>query len=138
MRPVVICFHFSIFEVSETSDNLMLSLFWLLWFAFILVSLKYRKHQGGNLPSISTVVICFHFSIFEVSETSKSSCPISAGLVVICFHFSIFEVSETSRHCKIPSCLKLWFAFILVSLKYRKHRPAYKIGENYGCDLLSF
>ena len=120
---VVICFHFSIFEVSETS---LVPLFYLcpqLWFAFILVSLKYRKHLLLYLITGNSVVICFHFSIFEVSETSANVQSLLASVlwfafilvslkyrkhplikidlsiyVVICFHFSIFEVSETSLH----------------------------------------
>ena len=123
----------------------------MLWFAFILVSLKYRKHRLWADGRYYKVVICFHFSIFEVSETSQiirhvryswlwfafilvslkyrkhlsRSCS-NWCHVVICFHFSIFEVSETSRDCEPCWRIQLWFAFILVSLKYRKH-PLIKI-----------
>ena len=134
-----------------------------MWFAFILVSLKYRKHRYIFQRMLYVVVICFHFSIFEVSETSiipyqwsiktlwfafilvslKYRKHLEAKtsfncFVVICFHFSIFEVSETSIRIQTCSFQALWFAFILVSLKYRKHlipKITYKI---LGCDLLSF
>ena len=107
----MICFHFSIFEVSETSQLTKRIIYYLLWFAFILVSLKYRKH-------LTPLVVW----------------PVQ---VVICFHFSIFEVSETSRSVKIITCIKLWFAFILVSLKYRKHQVGLLDIVITGCDLLS-
>ena len=38
--------------------------------------------------------------------------------VVICFHFSIFEPLETTEREKTYQRLKLWFAFILVSLNH--------------------
>ena len=43
-----------------------------------------------------TVVICFHFSIFEPLETTYTVEGFTAGSVVICFHFSIFEPLETT------------------------------------------
>ena len=134
-----------------------------MWFAFILVSLKYRKHLSISRNGNTCVVICFHFSIFEVSETSYSAVIrslkklwfafISLSLkyrkhhaytlrctpqVVICFHFSIFEVSETSWGSYAQSLGQLWFAFILVSLKYRKHQNNIRRNISRGCDLLSF
>ena len=36
---------------------------------------------------LCSVVICFHFSIFEPLETAKNSVPSPLGWVVICFHF---------------------------------------------------
>ena len=45
--------------------------------------------------AIVSVVICFHFSIFEPQETVMSAQKMNELLVVICFHFSIFEPQET-------------------------------------------
>ncbi len=42
------------------------------------------------------VVICFQFSIFEISETTTAFKTAFAHIVVICFQFSIFEISETT------------------------------------------
>ena len=134
-----------------------------MWFAFILVSLKYRKHPLIKIDLSIYVVICFHFSIFEVSETSLMFCQANQKrlwfafilvslkyrkhlilllilfvIVVICFHFSIFEVSETSNKSMKSYHSRLWFAFILVSLKYRKHRLCRCHTSLSCCDLLSF
>ena len=120
--PVVICFHFSIFEVSETSFICFFVKGIKLWFAFILVSLKYRKHRSLTVHEIRIVVICFHFSIFEVSETSVSSEPCATS--ELWFAFILVSLKYRKHHYYIinPHADKLWFAFILVSLKYRKHQ----------------
>ena len=44
-KTVVICFHFSIFVLLETPSVRMWTFRLQLWFAFILVSLSYWKHQ---------------------------------------------------------------------------------------------
>ena len=42
------------------------------------------------------VVICFHFTIFVVLETTVRHICTNGLLVVICFHFTIFVVLETT------------------------------------------
>ena len=69
--PVVICFHFSIFEPLETTITNYHNIPGVLWFAFILVSLNHWKQQNISFNTSGTVVICFHFSIFEPLETTK-------------------------------------------------------------------
>ena len=143
--PVVICFHFSIFEPLETTGLERCSGEVKLWFAFILVSLNHwKQHEKEPLGNYS-VVICFHFSIFEPLETTLgASLQFICGLwfafilvslnhwkqpnlgnqtrenVVICFHFSIFEPLETTNYKELGKYLTLWFAFILVSLNHWK------------------
>ena len=133
----MICFHFSIFESLETTEKHFLPLEKLLWFAFILVSLNHWKQHNLLQVCHQTVVICFHFSIFESLETTAVAASDKNGLlwfafilvslnhwkqqlpfvpvhlpVVICFHFSIFESLETTL-----------FSSIMLS---------------WSCDLLSF
>ena len=92
----MICFHFTIFVVLETTFDLLTA-------------------------DSMLVVICFHFTIFVVLETtglgggkSGGSCDLlsfyylcrtgnnsieqftDGGVVVICFHFTIFVVLETT------------------------------------------
>ena len=70
---VVICFHFTIFVVLETTCEAVFPSVILLWFAFILLSLSYWK-QLQLLPClVERVVICFHFTIFVVLETTEST-----------------------------------------------------------------
>ena len=122
-RPagVVICFHFSIFEPLETAINPFLFNHLRLWFAFILVSLNHWKQLTDFLTFSTSVVICFHFSIFEPLETAfelqrqiyrmlwfafilvslnhwkqLTDFLTFSTSVVICFHFSIFEPLETA------------------------------------------
>ena len=92
--PVVICFHFSIFEPLETAAWLRKDYPHMLWFAFILVSLNHWK---------------------QLSWKGRRS-----RLVVICFHFSIFEPLETADTRMVYHPTELWFAFILVSLNHWK------------------
>ena len=142
---VVICFHFSIFVPLETTLPVIVVRITELWFAFILVSLFHWKQLSGELFTIGSVVICFHFSIFVPLETTllggkynsillwfafilvslfhwKQPCllPSYHATVVICFHFSIFVPLETTEGKSIRKERELWFAFILVSLFHWK------------------
>ena len=108
---VVICFQNCIFEISETPLGDWVVRHHALWFAFKIVSLKYRKHRNPFSRGFTGVVICFQNCIFEISETPKA-----------------FKVSDFYL---------LWFAFKIVSLKYRKHLALPKVGCLSGCDLLS-
>ena len=92
--PVVICFHISIFDISETTVATKTVHSIELWFAFILVSLTYRKQLYRRRLWLAYVVICFHISIFDISETTLANV--------------------------LHKVVQLWFAFILVSLTYRK------------------
>ena len=120
--PVVICFHFTIFVVLETTRA---SIFPrtlccdLLSFYYLC---RTRNNIGTNIATRLYVVICFHFTIFVVLETTqldkgcaRISCDLlsfyylcrtrnntvaalsAAILVVICFHFTIFVVLETTH-----------------------------------------
>ena len=135
---VVICFHFTIFVVLETTVQDLIRAKDALWFAFILLSLSYWKQLLLQETFLLYVVICFHFTIFVVLETTEESNLRRHHLVVICFHFTIFVVLETTpwRNCPPPSWL--WFAFILLSLSYWKQLTLVIEGCTIGCDLLSF
>ena len=121
-KVVVICFHFTIFVVLETTVIVRPLSPRRLWFAFILLSLSYWKQRMSCPCRVMLVVICFHFTIFVVLETTRDSryldgmgCDLLSfyylcrtgnnGMillnvgcfVVICFHFTIFVVLETTR-----------------------------------------
>ena len=109
---VVICFHFTIFVVLETTKDGYALVVAELWFAFILLSLSYWKQQNNLV--------------------------MTGQFVVICFHFTIFVVLETTPAWTRPPPNALWFAFILLSLSYWKQLGAYVFARRKGCDLLSF
>ena len=160
---VVICFHFTIFVVLETTTSIDTSVGALLWFAFILLSLSYWKQHIFEKEMKISVVICFHFTIFVVLETTslaqtyaQTRCDLLSfyylcrtgnnhGLlpsaqygVVICFHFTIFVVLETTATAFTPTKPALWFAFILLSLSYWKQPIYICTAYHMSCDLLSF
>ena len=126
---VVICFHFTIFVVLETTSSSCIITTGLLWFAFILLSLSYWKQPLKESLNIVFVVICFHFTIFVVLETTtpvtrEPTAPlwfafillslsywkqlfvklIYKNSVVICFHFTIFVVLETTQSVLFVVC----------------------------------
>ena len=137
---VVICFHFTIFVVLETTINQIHQPF----NCCDLLSFYYLCRTGNNRNSLRvlgfTVVICFHFTIFVVLETTSttlsklgSSCDLlsfyylcrtgnnnsltnnSRPIVVICFHFTIFVVLETTLSITISnasSCDLLSFYYL--------------------------
>ena len=160
---VVICFHFTIFVVLETTWCQNDYWEFALWFAFILLSLSYWKQQNYGYYEKDYVVICFHFTIFVVLETTKlnvrdwtARCDLlsfyylcrtgnngassfgSCHTVVICFHFTIFVVLETTAGIIGGADIRLWFAFILLSLSYWKQLVNIYLQYSSRCDLLSF
>ena len=71
LRPlVVICFHFTIFVVLETTKQKQMA----ISSSCDLLSFYYLCRTGNNKPErikrASRVVICFHFTIFVVLETT--------------------------------------------------------------------
>ena len=107
------------------------------------------------------VVICLKTRTFAVSQTTgnkisitSSSCDLlensyfcsiannlvicsfSTGLVVICLKTRTFAVSQTTASFAPASVHRLWFAWKLVLLQYRKqHKYVFFLGA-FGCDLL--
>ena len=134
----MICFHFIIFEPSETtnwkkedSDN-------ALWFAFISLSLS---HQKQLLPrsrkwSARCDLLSFHYLwAIRNNFVCRSGEPPN---VVICFHFIIFEPSETTVQLDFRGVVQLWFAFISLSLSHQKQPVIRVLPSRRCCDLLSF
>ena len=108
---VVICFQISIFEPLNTATDLTSQNFWVLWFAFKLVSLSHWIQRGGQAASTAGVVICFQISIFEPLNTALGKNTLGDN--------------------------KLWFAFKLVSLSHWIQRKPKELSMTSCCDLLS-
>ena len=114
-RSVVICFHFTIFVVLETTQRHDGHGSYALWFAFILLSLSYWKQQSERLQCIG--VGCDLLSFYYLCRTGNNTVAAlsQAILVVICFHFTIFVVLETTRSEAAPeavSCDLLSFYYL--------------------------
>jgi len=106
----VICLKTRTFAVSQTTHFSLSRLIWLLWFAWKLVLLQYRKQ---------------HFTYFYTSL-----------YVVICLKTRTFAVSQTTLIDLRLICFLLWFAWKLVLLQYRKQRGHCTSSTGLRCDLL--
>ena len=135
---VVICFHFTIFVVLETTGSLKGTSAGTLWFAFILLSLSYLK-QLVRIAS-SAVSRCDLLSFYYLCRTwnNDGASGFYSFRVVICFHFTIFVVLETTLLLIYSVAISLWFAFILLSLSYLKQPKSSAGTDRLRCDLLSF
>ena len=135
---VVICFHFTIFVVLETTVEAAQSKVDALWFAFILLSLSYWKQltAGGAQRSRRCDLLSFYY-LCRTGNNWGHSAP-RRRCVVICFHFTIFVVLETTDIQYQWNGWELWFAFILLSLSYWKQPEDISTPSQRCCDLLSF
>ena len=160
---VVICFHFTIFVVLETTGNFAtgtLSGCDLLSFYYLC---RTGNNQGAQNAISPIVVICFHFTIFVVLETTRR---LATDLLPrLWFAFILLSLSYWKQLFFLPGVWRarcdllsfyylcrtgnneprfgirdilLWFAFILLSLSYWKQRKQLKTKLFHGCDLLSF
>ena len=109
---VVNCFHFYIFDISETVEKQSLP----TTFSCELLSFLYLWHIRNSL-------ILFFFVFF---------------IVVNCFHFYIFDISETVKLAVKRGLDMLWIAFIFISLTYQKQCTQPKKERHFCCELLSF
>ena len=135
---VVICFHFTIFVVLETTPLGSFTHIASLWFAFILLSLSYWKQPIHFLGMLSSS--CDLLSFYYLCRTGNNLLTGNRDevLVVIYFHFTIFVVLETTSWVKPTDRKTLWFAFILLSLSYWKQQVVAIWLCSLCCDLLSF
>ena len=130
------CFQLSIFEISNTAPFTPL----VLKPCCELLSIKYLWNIKYSslffFCKLILVVNCFHYSIFEISNTAvlsgsillpscellsikylwniKYSAEVQAQigkLVVNCFQLSIFEISNTAYSQILKSESMLWIAF---------------------------
>ena len=138
LLTVVICFHFTIFVVLETTHQHRSGTMEELWFAFILLSLSYWKQRWHRHQW--RLMGCDLLSFYYLCRTGNNYfSPLRIALpVVICFHFTIFVVLETTFSNKVNEILVLWFAFILLSLSYWKQLKVIHFTFHNSCDLLSF
>ena len=115
-RIVVNCFHFYIFDISETVLLTICSSTSTLWIAFIFISLTYQKQWLVlfSLTCFSCELLSFLY-LWHIRNSTVERVGL-AEAVVNCFHFYIFDISETVRYkivtgcrsCELLSFLYLW------------------------------
>ena len=136
MKLVVICLKNRTFAVSQTTLLIILPLPWLLWFAWKIVLLQYRKQQVGLNKSQTACCDLLEKSYFCSIANNIAIVKLHLLLVVICLKNRTFAVSQTTRFGKRRQVTRLWFAWKIVLLQYRK-QPAYGCFTlKARCDLL--
>ena len=133
---VVICLKNRTFAVSQTTGRRRCSKRRVLWFAWKIVLLQYRKQPRR-------IKMCEYAGCDLLEKSYFCSIANNAALVlmwksyvVICLKNRTFAVSQTTHsHLGItPS--ELWFAWKIVLLQYRKQLLSYIFSHRGSCDLL--
>ena len=132
-----------------------------LWFAWKIVLLQYRKQPTVVQDLRLQVVICLKNRTFAVSQTTPKSTSFPlwwlwfAWKIVllqyrkqpeygICRRHASCDLLEKSYFCSIANnyqletheALKLWFAWKIVLLQYRKQPSCFSLSLSLRCDLL--
>ena len=133
---VVICLKTRTFAVSQTTLAAFHCLERLLWFAWKLVLLQYRKQL--TLLSMPNVLCCDLLENSYFCSIANNQIEVVKSLlpVVICLKTRTFAVSQTTACGQYKRTYKLWFAWKLVLLQYRKQLPVCRHNRIGCCDLL--
>ena len=158
---VVICLKNRTFAVSQTTVSYEIYERGKLWFAWKIVLLQYRKQQLPPFAEVEQVVICLKNRTFAVSQTTinlsritisrlwfawkivllqyrkqRAGWSTSRPSVVICLKNRTFAVSQTTTILSGKTYIRLWFAWKIVLLQYRKQPVLLGCHLNVCCDLL--
>ena len=157
----MICLKNRTFAVSQTTVEVILITIFLLWFAWKIVLLQYRKQQTFNDYAGQQRCDLLEKSYFCSIANNLTRAGVRKMVVVICLKNRTFAVSQTtgsldggvrpgcdllekSYFCSIannaptnwPLLLMLWFAWKIVLLQYRKQLAVSIIRLRRCCDLL--
>ena len=119
-QQVVICLKNRTFAVSQTTETFNRVMAEQLWFAWKIVLLQYRKQL--IVLNTCTEFCCdlLEKSYFCSIANNTSVRYFSQSSVVICLKNRTFAVSQTTGGSTRASLSKLWFAWKIVLLQYRK------------------
>ena len=157
----MICLKNRTFAVSQTTIASPFSRSRVLWFAWKIVLLQYRKQHASCMHWMRRVVICLKNRTFAVSQTTivneddgnkccdlleksyfcsiannNPSTTFASTTVVICLKNRTFAVSQTTWFHTLRRRIELWFAWKIVLLQYRKQHYDSKVEGALCCDLL--
>ena len=108
----------------------------MLWFAWKLVLLQYRKQLSLVLRAAVHGCDLLENSYFcSIANNLGNDIDTIVG-VVICLKTRTFAVSQTTHSNKTMARYWLWFAWKLVLLQYRKQLQSSDILQWTRCDLL--
>ena len=128
-NKVVICLENRTFAVSQTTHYGISPSVWRLWFAWKIVLLQYRKQQKLIHTTKWHVVICLENRTFAVSQTTfrkKILITHCCDLLGKSYFCSIANNTKWQIIC--PN--RLWFAWKIVLLQYRKQLGSWAIAFN--------
>ena len=136
MTTVVICLKNRTFAVSQTTAKRIASTSHLLWFAWKIVLLQYRKQRLTTFGRLSSCCDLLEKSYF-CSIANNTLLQTAAFVpVVICLKNRTFAVSQTTTSSTGENIKALWFAWKIVLLQYRKQQTSWRWPHQVGCDLL--
>ena len=132
----MICLKNRTFAVSQTTRDKYLNILKMLWFAWKIVLLQYRKQRHVRMLGTSFRCDLLEKSYFCSIANNRRNWLAIQLRVVICLKNRTFAVSQTTRDCLDAAALTLWFAWKIVLLQYRKQREWSEWFELVSCDLL--
>ena len=160
-NSVVICLKTRTFAVSQTTCRLCCLLITMLWFAWKLVLLQYRKQLQFDYGEPKNCCDLLENSYFcSIANNKLVVWRLSKRLwfawklvllqyrkqlgTAAIYHFRSCDLLENSYFCSIANnvligkrlWVLLWFAWKLVLLQYRKQRKRVLIVTPSSCDLL--
>ena len=113
---VVICFFFIIFALSNTIKTFASFGCWMLWFASFLLFLHCQTQCILRMVSPHARCDLLLFYYFCTVKHNRKFFVFRTDTVVICFFFIIFALSNTIRPSVTGSTFTLWFASFLLFL----------------------
>ena len=132
----MICLKNRTFAVSQTTKWPVEPSGCRLWFAWKIVLLQYRKQQRPQRHCQGNGCDLLEKSYF-CSIANNVAYPVWISyLVVICLKNRTFAVSQTTPSTAEKSDAKLWFAWKIVLLQYRKQHTLVDVVSAICCDLL--
>ena len=108
----------------------------VLWFAWKLVHLQYRKQQNIGKAFIDGCCDLLENSYICSIANNLLFRKLLFAMVVICLKTRTFAVSQTTHRGFGLYWQPLWFAWKLVHLQYRKQHYRMIRHRGNGCDLL--
>ena len=135
-NTVVICLKNRTFAVSQTTRMIYPLHDWVLWFAWKIVLLQYRKQLCLNSSRLILSCDLLEKSYFCSIANNTRGIPSSVISVVICLKNRTFAVSQTTVVQFHNVHELLWFAWKIVLLQYRKQLERNCFLFQLGCDLL--
>ena len=132
----MICLENRTFAVSQTTKLTIRNKKELLWFAWKIVLLQYRKQLVCLFISKALSCDLLGKSYFCSIANNIREKIINRMVVVICLENRTFAVSQTTQGILVITYVPLWFAWKIVLLQYRKQRARTISNSSSGCDLL--